>query len=180
MNSEQTWVWPLLTDAVKNSFSLGPRGEQAQWYGPTLTKLIKYDVKTTCHLLMHIEIYIHQGDQVLLTLVPQILSPKENDQASSFIIRSAPGECGVRARIDNGITCHWQLVEQARGICPGSGDMCTDQNWEWASPLMGCASMGATSASFYGAFISNVHLPVTWLPRKANDSSRSHHCLSVH
>lgn len=55
---------------------------------------------------MHIEIYIDQGDQVLVTLVPQILSPKENDQASSFIIRSAPGECGVRARIGNGITCH--------------------------------------------------------------------------
>lgn len=51
-------------------------------------KCIKHDVKAKCHLLMHIEIYIHQGDQALKTLVSQILSLKENDQASSFIIRS--------------------------------------------------------------------------------------------
>lgn len=51
-----------LTDAVKNSSFQGPRGAQAQWYGAMLTKLLKYHVKTTCHLLTHIEIYSHHGD----------------------------------------------------------------------------------------------------------------------
>lgn len=50
------------TDAVKNSSFQGPRGDQGQWYRATLTKLLKYHVKATCHLLTHIEIYSHQGD----------------------------------------------------------------------------------------------------------------------
>ena len=45
---------------------------------------------------MYIQIYIHQGDQVFLTLGLQTLSLKENYWGCSFMIRSLPGECGIR------------------------------------------------------------------------------------
>lgn len=64
---------------------------------------------------MHIQIYTHPADSALLTLGLRSLSRKEDHRGSSFIIRSAPGERGVRERAG----CVIHLVPAAGGASLG-------------------------------------------------------------
>ena len=90
---------------------------------------------------MYIQIYIHQGDQVFLTLGLQTLSLKENYWGCSFMIRSLPGECGIRRNWFCDSAVPGSRLSQPEASVSAGGCMCRPE-WrmghghQWALPTL--------------------------------------------